>query len=141
MKKFLAAVLSIIFIVLSFSGCFDSKEPPKESSTASKYELSFYLKAGEKGDYGNYITYNKGTEFEEKFYAYYVPNGTYTVTNKGKYMTQVNVYSDETHKVDGWDEPVDCKVYLLNVDESKEIIVPEGYHIELTEPTYVLMQK
>lgn len=33
----------------------------------------FELVAGEQGEYGKMITYNKGTEFEENFYAFYVP--------------------------------------------------------------------
>lgn len=98
--------------------------------------LSFVITAGEAGEYGKIITYNKGTEFEESFYAYYIPSGTYTVTNKGEYMNQVNVYSDEIHiTTAGWEEPAEVfDVKLIDVGKSATITVEDGQHIELAEP-------
>lgn len=104
---------------------------------------SFTIIAGEAGNYGKLITYNKGTEFEETFYAYYVPVGTYTVTNKGKYMSQINVYSDEIVKnEDGWEEPKDTAVVkLLNVGKTVTITVKKGQHIEIAEPSVFLLNQ
>ena len=98
---------------------------------------TLYFEPGEAGEYGKLVTYNKGTEFEETFYAYYVPAGTYTVTNKGEYMSQINVYSDETViNEDGWEEPKSTgTVKLLDVDKSETITIENGQHIEIAEPS------
>ena len=108
-----------------------------ETSEPEITKLSFTLTAGEAGEYGKLVTYNKGTEFEETFYAYYVPAGTYTVTNKGEYMSQINVYSDETViNEDGWEEPKSTgTVKLLDVDKSETITIENGQHIEIAEPS------
>lgn len=100
--------------------------------------LEFELVAGEQGDYGKMISYNKDTEFEENFYAYYIPYGSYKITNVGDYMTQVNVYSDETVITDaGWEEVADGSVKLIDVNASEEMTVPKGYHIEINEPSHI----
>lgn len=102
--------------------------------------LEFELVAGEQGDYGKMISYNKGTEFEENFYAYYIPYGSYKITNVGDYMTQVNVYSDETVITDaGWEEVADGSVKLIDVNASEEMTVPKGYHIEINEPSHIFL--
>ncbi|MBQ4088002.1 MAG: hypothetical protein IJC78_07140 [Clostridia bacterium] len=100
-------------------------------------KLLFELEAGKPGDYGKMITYNKGTEFEENIYAFYVPVGTYTVTNVGTHMSQINVYSDEIIKNDdGWEEPAEAAfVKLLDVNQSEVVIVEKGQHIEIEEPS------
>ncbi len=115
-----------------------------ESETNEAAEtLSFELVAGEQDDYGKMITYNKGTEFEESFYAYYVPYGTYKITNIGDYMTQVNVYSDEIVVTDaGWEETADAdSVKLIDVGASEEMTVPKGYHIEINEPCRISLEQ
>jgi len=106
-------------------------------SVPQETKLSFTLTAGQAGEYGRLITYNKGTEFEESFYAYYVPAGTYTVTNVGNYMSQINIYSDEkTVTEEGWEEPKSLgPVKLLDVNKSATITVEEGQHIEIDEPS------
>ena len=107
-------------------------EQPLENTT-----VTFTLTAGEAGEYGRTITYNEGTEFEDTFYAYYVPAGTYTVTNKGKYMSQINVYSDDKVTTEeGWEEPATVgAVKLLDVGKSETITVENGQHIEIDEPS------
>lgn len=103
--------------------------------------LVFTLTAGEVGEYGKELVYNSGTEFEEHLIAYYIPEGTYTITNIGDYMTQVNVYSDEIKIEDGWEYPVDGNAELLDVQQSTEITVPAGYHIEIGEPSIIKMEQ
>jgi hypothetical protein len=153
-KNFMSMCMSFVLLLalVSCSGYFypsnNSQNKEKETVTTeentekSETNLQFYLNAGEKGEYGELLTYNKGTEFEETFYAYYVPTGTYVVTNVGSYMTQVNVYSNKTQFTDeGWEEPADCIVFLLKVGESKEVTVPKDYHVDITGPTRILMSK
>ena len=108
-----------------------------EPSEPKITKLTFTITAGDAGEYGKLIPYNKGTEFEENFYAYYIPAGTYTVTNKGEYMSQINVYSDETViNEDGWEEPKSTgTVKLLDVDKSETITIEDGQHIEIAEPS------
>lgn len=158
-KKLVCLVLILCFVVSCLSGCAflsflgianeilgeqgtettdgsdNSQEPGYE------VEYSFYLKAGEYGRYGRDLTYNKGTEFEEKLIAYYIPAGQYAITNAGKYPDQVNVCSDKTIYEDGVQYPKDAKAYLLNVNETKFITVDEGYHIEIMEPSYIYFEK
>jgi hypothetical protein len=155
--KTFAAVVGIIFGLIVFiavlGGSGDgksesTKETSSEESTTQnpaneiEYEMTFFLTAGIQGEYGKTITYNAGTEFEESFFAYYVPNGKYMVKNVGDYPTQVNAYSDEiTMSSSGFEEPVEGSVITLKVGETKELTVPEGWHIEITEPTMIQMQK
>lgn len=128
MKK-LSLLLVVVLLASLMIGCITA-EP-------------IYLTAGEKGEYGKLITYNAQTEFEETFYAYYIPYGTYKVTNvcdDGYLGTQVNVYSDEIAVVDGWEEPADCQAYFIKEGETKEIVVPEGYHIEIAKPSQIKLE-
>ena len=98
---------------------------------------AFVLVAGEAGEYGELFTVNKGNEFEETYYVYRVPSGTYKVTNVGDYMSQVNVYSDELKKTEeGWDEYAETfAVELLDVNKSATITIGEGQHIHIDEPS------
>jgi len=141
MKKILALLL-VIGTLLCFSACYitstTSGNEPTDSTPSSSTEsipetLKFVLTAGEAGEYGKLVTYNKGTEFEETFYVFYIPEGTYTVTNKGKYMSQVNVYSNETRTTEeGWEEPAEVgDVKLLDVGKSATITVAAGQHIDI----------
>lgn len=106
-------------------------------------KLMFELVAGEQGEYGQMITYNKGTEFEENFYAYYVPAGKYTVTNVGDYMSQFNVYSDEIVVNDaGWEEVAEAYfVKLIDVDKNETVTIEEGQHIEIAEPAHFKLEQ
>ncbi len=96
------------------------------------------LVAGEAGEYGKPITFNKGTEFEETFYAYYIPAGVYTVTNVDDYMGQVSVYNNEIHVTEeGWEEPDGSgDVALLDVGESTTITIEDNQYVEIHEPNH-----
>lgn len=113
----------------------------QQNTTNVTYDLQLVLKAGEKGECGKLLTYNAGTEFEETFFAYYVPSGKYHVVNARTSPTQINVYSDETQIVNGFEEPKETSSYLLQSTETKEITVPEGFHIEILEPAYIIMRR
>ena len=96
------------------------------------------LVAGEMGEYGQERVVNAGTDFEETVFCYYVPSGTYTVTNMGDNPTQVDVLKDElVITEEGWEEWADAEAYLIQIDESCEISVPEGYFIELDVPAHI----
>lgn len=107
-----------------------------EEEILTEEKLSFELIAGEIGEYGSFVTFNEGTDTEETIIAYHVPAGTYTVMNKGEYMNQISVYSDETHITEeGWEEPLETvSVKLVDVGESETITIEDGQYIELTEP-------
>lgn len=113
----------------------------QQNATNVTYDLQLILEAGKKGECGKLLTYNAGTEFEETFFAYYVPAGKYHVVNARTSPTQINVYSDETQIVNGVEEPKETSSYLLQSTETKEITVPEGFHIEILEPTYIIMRR
>lgn len=148
--KITALFLSILMIIsVLLTGCGEVAENAEDETTVedttaettSNVELSFELIAGEQGDYGKLITYNAGTEFEENIYGYYVPSGNYTVTNLGNYLTQINVLEKGKNIVDGWEEGIVVEVFVLPANQSKTFTVPEGCHIEIAEPTHILMEK
>lgn len=95
------------------------------------------LVAGEKGQYGEPFTINKGTEFEENYFVYRVPAGTYLVTNVGKYMGQFDVMGDTVYITDaGWEELSDVYyVKALKAGESDTVTIEDGQIIEIHEPS------
>ena len=144
----------IAIIIGVIGGLGSNNENPSDTDTGSSLvqdsdkllendDTTFTLIAGEAGQYGKMISYNTGTEFEENFYAYYIPAGTYTVTNKGKYKSQVNVYSNSKHITSaGWEEPVEIfDVKLIDINQSDTITVGEGQHIEIAEPSVFEFKK
>lgn len=94
------------------------------------------LVPGEQGEYGELITLNADTEFEETYYVYRLPAGTYTVTNVGEYANQFNVYGDTIYQTaEGWDELSDVfYVKLMDVGESDTITIEDHQIIEIHEP-------
>lgn len=102
------------------------------------------LVAGELGEYGQRIVLNEGTDFPDTNYCYFVPAGKYQITNTGEYPTQIDVNKNEKktetdsdgNNYEVWAEGTP---YLLDVGESKEITVNEGYFIEIEEPTHLLL--
>lgn len=121
----------------------EAEPKPVSTSEAAPAEAApaIELIAGEENEYSESLTYNAGTEFEETLLAYNVPAGTYAVTNVGEYPTQVNVYEGVTTNDNGWEEPANVgDVITLKVGETSEITVPEGYHIEILEPTHVTLE-
>ena len=147
MKKIIILAMALI-LSLGLNGCVD-EIPTMEQETeiieeSVVYEsedeidekLVFELVAGEQGEYGDLNTLNAGTEFEETQYVYHIPAGTYRVTNIGEYMSQISVYSDETHITEeGWEEPAETIfVAVLDVNGSKEFTIADNQYIEIHEP-------
>lgn len=103
-----------------------------ESATTKPSQTAIQLTAGESNRYAKWITYNKGTEFEENILAYYIPSGKYTVKNTGSYPAQINVYSNTKKTTsDGYEEPGAGYSKSINVGESVSITIGNNQHIEI----------
>lgn len=144
MKKIIALFLVLLFAV-GLVACGNTADNDDDSKDAGQAEesLSFELIAGEAGEYGELFTINKDTEFEETYYIYRIPTGTYTVTNSGEYMNQFNVYGDTVRvNDDGWEELSDVfYTKLLDVGESDTFTIEEGQIVEIIEPGQFLLEK
>lgn len=119
-------------------------ENPVESvEEESVSKNTVVLVAGQSNEYAEVLTLNKGTEFEETQYVYYLPAGTYTAKNVSIYPSQINVYSRETHINEaGREEPSETIfVKLLQVGESVEVSIKEDEYIEIHEPDILEMTK
>ena len=151
-KKWWFWLIVAVFIIGVASGGSDTEDEPvkttppttqaptteatEPSTTAPKATVSIELIAGEAGEYGELFSINKDTEFEETYYIYHIPAGTYTVTNTGEYMSQFNVYSDEIVVNDsGWEEVAESfYVEVLDVGESDTFTIEDGQFIEIHDP-------
>lgn len=148
MKQKLLATLLCLSLVVALTACGgettttdETVSTPDVVETTENVEpeeekLVIELVAGEQGEYGTPITFNKGTEFEETVIAYHIPAGEYTVTNTGTHMDQFNIYSDETHKTEeGWEEPAESIfVKLIDVGASEDFTIEDGQYIKIVEP-------
>ena len=88
---------------------------------------------GEQGKYGELMTFNEGTEFEETKYYYVLPVGIYKVINKGEYPVQISNYDGKHVNESGWEEPE--TVYgacVINPNDELTIMIKGGY-IEISE--------
>ena len=121
MKRTIALLLCLCLLLV---GC-----GAKKTETIS-------LVAGVQGQYGEPFTINKGTEFEENYFIYRVPAGTYTVTNVGEYISQFNVYGETVYTTDdGWEELSDVYyVKALKPGEADTVTIEDGQIIEIHEP-------
>ena len=125
------------------SGTTDSTSKAEDEAGLPEDEagqLMIDIVAGEPGEYGTLLTMNAGTEFEETKYVYYVPAGRYRIENMDKYPTQASVYQGVHVTEEGWEEPANTgDVVVVGKDSVETITVPEGYYIELAEPSHVLL--
>lgn len=147
LKFLLAGTLCLVFMI-AFVGCGDSESeesaaPEETVATEESSSEVIELEAGTLGDYGKEITMNEGTDMEESLIVYYVPAGDYTVTNVGEFMTQVSVYGgferDESTGYDDYTEVGDTP--SIDVDQTADISVPDGWFIEIHEPTHITLEK
>lgn len=116
------------------------KEETEKEEPAEEETLTFILMDGEVGEYGKEVVYNKGTEFEEHEICYYIPAGTYLVSNlNDKGAGQVSVYSGEPVKNGEWEEFVmddNCaRPIVVMAGETKELEVKEGQFVVLSDDT------
>jgi hypothetical protein len=141
-KKWWFWLIVVFFLSAIASGGSDAESasatvtPPTTQAPTTEETVTIELIAGEPGEYGELFTINKDTEFEETYYIYRIPAGTYTVTNAGEYMNQFNVYSGEVQvNKDGWEEFTEA-VYVkaLDVGQSDTFTIADGQCIEIQEP-------
>lgn len=135
-KKFMIWAV-IFFIIAVCSAGVPAEEPaPVDDNVIT-------LVAGEKGEYGELMSLNVGTEFEEIYYVFRLPVGTYKATNAGQYMDQLSLYGDTVYKTpNGWDELSDTfGCLLLEPGESDELTIAEGQIIEIHEPGKWALEK
>ncbi len=158
-------VVAVLFALMVFGSAFGgnegssktenpstTEEQPKDvASTTSEPETAdsseeavadnaIELIAGQENEYSSLRTLNADTEFEETAVVYYVPAGNYEVTNVGDYRTQVNVYQGVTVNEDGWEEVENVAgVTMLAPGETAMISVPEGYYVDIFEPTHIML--
>ncbi len=118
----------------------ENKEENKESV---KEKEVIKLVAGEPGEYGKAVTLDEGTEFEEHLILYYVPSGDYEVKNIGDRLAQVNAYEGYVYnEEEGFTEALDgANIIMLKPNETGTINVPEGWFIEIHEPTEIELTK
>ena len=116
-------------------------EPTQEEEPAQEEDsLSFVLMDDEIGEYGVEVILNEGTEFEEHEIAYYIPAGTYTVTNLDeKGGGQVTVYSGGPEYDGEWQYFVaddNCAApIVVMAGESKDLEIKDGQFVVLSDRT------
>lgn len=129
--------LFIIIVIAAASGDTDEENAQSSSQPSAAVDANgkvIVITGDEAGEYGKELTYNAGTEFEETIWAYYIPEGAYTVTNKGEYRNQLNVCNDETHtNEEGWEETADANVYMLDPGQTESVEIKSGYHVEVSK--------
>lgn len=114
----------------------------KVGESALKKTAEIELVAGTTGKYGKEIVMSAGTDLEEHLVVYYLPAGNYTVKNLGEKRAQVSVYegfarNDET----GYDDYTNVgDIVVLGVGGSGEINIPEGWFVEIHEPTHISLE-
>lgn len=130
-KKYIATgIMAVWFIIMLCSGGGDENTPPAVSDSDL---ISTILVGDEPGEYGEWRVMNDNTDLEDNYIAYKLPAGDYTATNLDPdYPVWIYVYSDEVIVQDGWEVNADCAAnFGLEVNESADFSIPEGYYIEL----------
>ena len=127
-----------------------TEEPTAEPTNTPDEEVSeIKLEYPELGEYGTYYTFNENVKKAEEIdketiIQCFVPAGEYTLTNNGKHPTFVYIYSKDTViSEDGWEEPAETwSSKMLNVGDSSDITIEEGYYINLQEnDVFTLIKK
>lgn len=139
------AVIAFIVVGLTAPATEDSttsEEPKAESAEIEDSSDSIIvINADELGEYGQELVLNENTDSPDNTIGHFVPIGKYKVTNKGKYPTQVNVYKNEKHVTEeGWEEWADGNVVLIDVGESAEIEVQDGYFVNVDVPAHIELE-
>lgn len=114
----------------------ERKEIPDDSETdLEPSSQDIKLVDGELGEYGKYVTVDGQT-----YINYYIPEGTYTISNNGIwckiYLAKDNYYENS----DGYQENEIVKTLeFSNYGESDTITINEGEHLELTSSATVTL--
>ena len=118
------------------------EEPPSEEDSATT-ALTIDIVGGEANEYSRSITLNANTDMPDERVVYFVPAGTYDVTNTASHPDQFNIYTEETHVTEeGWEEVVDADSRLLKAGDTETFEVPEGWYVYVTPgSTFTMVQK
>lgn len=101
----------------------------KAGKTKEKVDSgSILISDGMLGDYGKEVITKSGY----KYVQYVVPSGTYTVENKIKGAT-IFVVSDSNS------DDVSTTLKLANVGEKQKVTIENGYHIEISYNTEIIL--
>ena len=121
----------------------NSNNATNETATASTTaEDTIDIVAGEAGEYGKTLVLNENTDLPYETIGYFVPAGTYEITNIGDYQTQANVYKNEKHVTDeGWEEWTDGTSEIVGINETIEMTIPDGYFFKCDEPSHFTLKK
>lgn len=137
----------LVFLLIGLLGGPADQQPAgvesaPASAVTSETDFRLELISGEAGQYGKELVLNEGTEFEDRVIGYFVPAGTYKVTNVGDAPTQANVYKNEkTMNDSNWEEWADGKSERLEQGASVEMILPEGYFFNIDAPSHLVVEK
>jgi hypothetical protein len=107
-----------------------------ETSQSTESKLSFVL-GEDVGEYGKEVTLNAGTEFEEIEIMFYIPAGSYTVTNNSSAAVQLTVYSGGPESDGEWESLVaddSCpKPVVIMAGETGNFEISEGQFLVLSD--------
>ena len=143
-KRIIASMLGLTLAVF-LAACGGSSEPapePEEPAVTEEAEAqapasdAIVLSWDDPGEYGQEITLNAGTADASTYYGFYIPSGTYSVTNNGSGAVQVTVYKDGTNTTEeGWEEPVmgDASPLVVMEGDTGSITVGENEYVKLSD--------
>ena len=111
-----------------------------EETTTSAQENQpepIILSWDEEGEYGKTFTWNANTELPYTCIQFYIPTGTYNVTNNSsKVASQVSVYDEGINVTEeGWEEPMGeaGNNVVLMPGESGKLTIKEGQYVKLAD--------
>ena len=114
-----------------------------DSSVETEGHKSILIVSGRENEYAQSLTLNAKTEFEYTYMGYFLPAGTYKVTNQGEFPTQITIYINEKQKVDGWEEfkiPERKSPLLIFAGDTKELVLDEGEFVKIGDGDTVLFE-
>ena len=138
MKKTIIAALLCLTLAAILCACGGSSEPASETEEPAVTEevqapesAAIVLSWNDPGEYGKEISLNSGD-----YIGFFLPAGTYTVTNNDSSVVQVSVYKDGFNTTEeGWDEPImgDASPIVVMQGETGTITVGENEYVKLSD--------
>lgn len=148
---FIAAVVILVLGALFGGG---SKKDENKSVDAKPEEtetriietlvtLSYEIITEQANEYGKEVVMNEDADSKEEFITYYnFPAGDYIVENLGDNATQFSIHEGLVNKETGYNEYDGTgDVVMVNKGESKDINIPDGWCIVVTEPAHIRFTK
>ncbi len=139
MKKVFSLILAFSMLILPTMA---EQIVPDQTIIPEGFE-SIVIVGGEENDFCLDMTLNANTEFEYTYKGYFLPAGSYKVTNQGEYPVQVTIYINEKQKVEGWEEfktPEEKFPLLIFAGDTKELVLDEGEFVKISDGNTVLFE-